>query len=128
MKSYRNMPGVSYVRYEDLKADPEKTLRRVCHHLGLAYEPAMLETPYRPNTSFSSSTQRRKLLSRSDEIWIRVWSRIVQMIPLSVFSVVARLQNRIKVHRQPFVRQMFSETVRELGLVQSDDNYFSNPD
>ena len=31
------------IRYEDLTADPESTLRPVCQHLGVAFEPGMLE-------------------------------------------------------------------------------------
>jgi LPS sulfotransferase NodH len=31
------------VRYEDLTADPERELRRICDFLGVAYEPTMLE-------------------------------------------------------------------------------------
>jgi hypothetical protein len=38
----RRYDGVT-IRYEDLTADPEPTLRRVCEHLGVAFEPGMLE-------------------------------------------------------------------------------------
>jgi LPS sulfotransferase NodH len=38
----RRYDGVT-IRYEDLTADPEPTLRRVCEHLGVPFEPAMLE-------------------------------------------------------------------------------------
>jgi hypothetical protein len=38
----RSLPGVT-VRYEDLTADPERELRRVCGFLGLEWEPGMLE-------------------------------------------------------------------------------------
>ena len=31
------------VRYEDLTADPERELRRICEFLGVAYEPTMLD-------------------------------------------------------------------------------------
>jgi hypothetical protein len=34
-------PGVT-IRYEELTADPEPTLRRVCEHLEVPFEPAML--------------------------------------------------------------------------------------
>ncbi|MFF8593543.1 sulfotransferase family protein [Streptomyces sp. NPDC015220] len=34
--------GGCTVRYEDITADPEREMRRLCAHLGLEYEPAML--------------------------------------------------------------------------------------
>lgn len=37
-----NRPGHVLVRYETLAAEPERTLRRLCDRLGLAYEPSML--------------------------------------------------------------------------------------
>ena len=35
------------VRYEDLVAEPEETLRRICADLDLDFDPAMLELPPR---------------------------------------------------------------------------------
>jgi hypothetical protein len=40
---YRTSPGAMTVRYEDLVAEPEHQLRRICRFIGEAYEPAMLE-------------------------------------------------------------------------------------
>ena len=37
----RTYPGVT-IRYEELTADPEATMRRVCEHLEVPWEPAML--------------------------------------------------------------------------------------
>jgi hypothetical protein len=36
-----HLPGLT-LRYEDLVADPETVLRRVCAHLGIGWDPAML--------------------------------------------------------------------------------------
>lgn len=35
--------GVFFVRYEDLASEPEKVLKEVTHHLGLEFDPQMLE-------------------------------------------------------------------------------------
>lgn len=40
------------VRYEDLTADPEAELRRVCEHLGLEFEPGMLNWEHKSEDSF----------------------------------------------------------------------------
>lgn len=36
------LPGVT-VKYEDLTADPEREVRRICEHLGVEFEPDMLD-------------------------------------------------------------------------------------
>ncbi len=40
---YRESPQAMTVRYEDLVSEPEQELRRICDHVGEAYEPGMLE-------------------------------------------------------------------------------------
>jgi hypothetical protein len=42
------------VRYEDLTADPESTLRPVCEHLGVPFEPGMLEYGEQDHGRFKS--------------------------------------------------------------------------
>jgi hypothetical protein len=42
------------IRYEDLTADPESTLRPVCAHLGVPFEPGMLEYGERDHGRFKS--------------------------------------------------------------------------
>ena len=42
------------IRYEDLTADPESTLRRVCEHLGVPFEPGMLEYGEQDHGRFKS--------------------------------------------------------------------------
>jgi Sulfotransferase family len=42
------------IRYEELTADPEPTLRRVCEHLGVAFEPSMLEYGEQDHGRFKS--------------------------------------------------------------------------
>ncbi len=40
---YRESPQAMTVRYEDLVSEPEQELRRICDHVGEAYEPGMLD-------------------------------------------------------------------------------------
>lgn len=39
---YQDTPNHYFVRYEDLVADPGRTLESLCQQIGIAYEPAML--------------------------------------------------------------------------------------
>jgi thioesterase domain-containing protein len=45
------------LRYESLVTNPEETLRRLCHSLGIAWEPAMLD-PYGTSSKMSDNTFR----------------------------------------------------------------------
>jgi hypothetical protein len=49
----RRYDGVT-IRYEELTANPEPTLRRVCEHLGVAFEPAMLSYGEQDHGRFKS--------------------------------------------------------------------------
>jgi Sulfotransferase family len=42
-RAAKHMPDYLEVRYEDLVADPEGTLRRICEHIELDYSPEMLD-------------------------------------------------------------------------------------
>jgi hypothetical protein len=42
------------IRYEELTADPEPTMRRVCDHLGVPFEPGMLEYGQQDHGRFKS--------------------------------------------------------------------------
>ena len=53
------------VRYEDLVTDTEGQLRRLCHFIGVAFEPAML-TPYRDTQEFCDRTTRGAVLGDPD--------------------------------------------------------------
>jgi hypothetical protein len=74
--------GVLRVRYEDLVADPVSQVRRICVHIGVEYDPNMLDVE-RSNSSFvpdaetrsrrgitAASTDRWKSELTSTEIWI----------------------------------------------------------
>jgi hypothetical protein len=43
--SLRDDTRVLKVRFEDLTADPENTVKRVCYHLSITYQPSMLKVP-----------------------------------------------------------------------------------
>lgn len=47
------------VRYEDLVSDPETQLRRICEHLGIDFEPAMLEFHKRSDLGFTKGSEHK---------------------------------------------------------------------
>jgi hypothetical protein len=57
--SYRGVAGHLLVRHEDVTADPEAALRRICAFAGLAFDPAMLRD-YRETSA---------RVSRESESW-----------------------------------------------------------
>ena len=69
---HKNHPAVILIKYEDLIQFPEKTIQRVCDHLGIKYNQNMLDIPvtgahpvenatlerrFPPQYRFESSTQ-----------------------------------------------------------------------
>lgn len=56
----RSHPRFRIIRFEDLLAQPETTIREVCRHLDLAYEPAMLDVPQINSSHASSATGARR--------------------------------------------------------------------
>ncbi|MGY0490741.1 sulfotransferase family protein [Streptomyces sp. WG-D5] len=50
-RARRNLPGIT-VSYEDLTAEPERETRRICAHLGVDWDPAMLDYGARDHGTF----------------------------------------------------------------------------
>jgi hypothetical protein len=79
-KARRATTGGHLVRYEDITADPEKEMRRLCDFLDLAFDPAMLEYGRKDDSQVvkglgdwkdkirSGSVQSGRALPREDEI------------------------------------------------------------
>lgn len=66
----RNYPdSVAVIRYEDLVDDAPTHLRRLCDHIGVAYEPGMTEVSA-SNTSFGSeATETKGIVASSRDRW-----------------------------------------------------------
>jgi hypothetical protein len=60
--------GRALLTYEALTADPASELARACEVIGLEFEPAMLDLPWRRNTSFEGKQARSRGLSLPDQI------------------------------------------------------------
>ncbi len=55
VREVENRFGGIAVRYEDLKADPQTSIKAVCDYLELDYSASLLEIPYPRNTSFQDA-------------------------------------------------------------------------
>lgn len=63
--------SVMRLRYEDLVANPDGEARRLCEHVGVDYDPAMLDVQ-RANSSYvpvEETTKKRGIFSTSAERW-----------------------------------------------------------
>jgi hypothetical protein len=59
---------VLHYRYEDLVTEPEVLVRRLCDHLGLDYDPGMIDVE-RSNTSFVQDAPGRGITAGSRDRW-----------------------------------------------------------
>jgi hypothetical protein len=80
------------LRYEDLCADPERSLRRLCDWLRLPYSEAMLRlTPPEHHTIAGNKIRLQRAMSvRVDE----AWSRKLTGGQLRIFDLIAGSENR----------------------------------
>ena len=74
------------LRYEELVADPERELRRICAFAGLAYEPAMLE--YAPDVDVSAKPHQQSL-KRPPTPGLRDWRTQLSPEDVAGFEEVA---------------------------------------
>lgn len=71
--------------YEGLAGDTEATVREICTFLAIEFDPAMLDVPWRRNTSFRSSDERReRSLGRLDALVVRAASALLGTLPLAL--------------------------------------------
>lgn len=64
-------PRVLTVRFEDLLTDPEATIRGICDHCGLNFEPDMLEIE-QVNSSHESSGSQRGFNKKTAAAWQKI--------------------------------------------------------
>jgi hypothetical protein len=74
------------IRYEDLVADPERELQRICDHAGLDFEPAMLE--YAGNVDVSAKPHQQSL-TKAPTPGLRDWRSELSPEDVAAFEEVA---------------------------------------
>lgn len=63
-------PRVIVVRYEDLTDHPQKTIENICRHIGVHYEPSMLDVPVVGSSNFSDSPTERGIATGRKGKWM----------------------------------------------------------
>ncbi|MHA1195494.1 MAG: sulfotransferase domain-containing protein [Promethearchaeota archaeon] len=69
-----NKNKIIIVKYEDLRKNQEKILKKVCHFLNLDFELNLLNQPYKPNTSFNdfnSEEEQKSVLTKFEIFMIK---------------------------------------------------------
>ncbi len=84
-KSFNALP----IEYEQLKANPETTVRSICDHLGINYCPSMLQMRYDANTSFSK--ERPAPLGQSYRAILRATHALSKLVPLWFLDRMLRI-------------------------------------
>lgn len=72
----RDRPDYLLVRYEDLVSAPERIARRICAHLGVRFDPAMLQVAGRGANYDLTTPKHEKLARPISTDWILAWRRL----------------------------------------------------
>ncbi len=106
------------VSYEELVKDRRQVITAICDFLGLEFQPAMLESPYKMATSFKSEAEREAILSPAQEKMVKILSPFFALIPYRVYRILYRTAKKIQgIH---FPHWFFSTKLEQYGW---DDIY-----
>ena len=90
LRKIRKRHHVIGVEYERLVQDTDAELRRMCKEIGLEYLPPMSKVRFRSNTSFKPGTDRRAILTRTEETWIRCTAACLRLLPLQILHGILK--------------------------------------
>ena len=82
------------VSHDEMRADPAGTMKRVMEFVGADYHPAMLESRYRPNTSFTSNGEKDSAFGAADRALVRVGTVLFGCAPLGWLRRVEESRSR----------------------------------
>jgi hypothetical protein len=101
------------VKYENLVKSRRKVVNAICKFLGLDFQEAMLESIYKPATSFKSETQRGEVLSPSEARMIHLLSLFFACVPYMFYRLLYLAKRKIEGQKFPF--WYFSTTIERYG-------------
>jgi uncharacterized short protein YbdD (DUF466 family) len=87
--------------YEDLISSRKEAITAICEFLELEFQENMLESKYRPNTSFSSEAERKQVLSPMEVKIIRKLSFFFNLLPYSLYRMIHLLKRKIEGQKLP---------------------------
>lgn len=82
----------AFVTYEDLLAEPEQQIQRLCKTIGLSYDPVMLDVSFQRNTSFAQDSERKEIISRNDLRYIKMASALFRSVPAPALKAVVAVR------------------------------------
>lgn len=97
----RDNPNAIVLYYEDIIADPQHELGKLCQFLGLECQPEMLDVPFTQNSSFRSKADRSKALNSLDRLSIRACLACLQPIPRRFLYMSNRLKQWLRPEPWP---------------------------
>jgi hypothetical protein len=100
------------MRYEDLRAHPEREKARLFAELGLEPPADGPEPAFPRNTSFASDRQREQVLDPRQRALVRSFALLLKLVPLPVISVASGVR-RAWAGCRP--RPFFPDSFGELG-------------
>ncbi len=104
------------VRYEELVAEPEKVLTRICEFLGLSFEPKMLDlssTTYEPPSPRFANQWRRSMSSRDIGL---VEARVGAMMAARDYELVGSGTRRLSAWTRLVLRVQNAASRHRAGL------------
>jgi hypothetical protein len=71
IEKFKDHPRVLVVRYENLVADPDRTIREICAHAGITFQQAMNDIPVVGSSGAADTTGLRGIDARKSGQWIQ---------------------------------------------------------
>jgi len=73
------------IEYETLKKNRIEETKKICKYLGIEFEQQMLEDKYKPNTLFISDKERSEVLTKQEEILIKIMDQVFRFVPNPIY-------------------------------------------
>lgn len=105
--------GAVHVDYESLRREPALEIRRVCEAIGLDFQPQMLESRFRPNTSFRATERRDSVLGPSK---VRLARCVAALVTASPLPLTTWVRQGLAKRRAVLVTGTFSAIVERYAL------------
>jgi hypothetical protein len=113
LRRVRQRADACVVQFDRLKADPAGETERVCRHLDLPFEPSMVESRYRANTSFREGRDRDYRFTALERLKIRIASAMAGVLPFPLLSLGRSLFGAKELH---YVKGTFASIKDRYGL------------
>jgi len=73
------------IEYETLKKNRLEVTKEICNYLYIDFKQQMLVDKYKPNTLFNSKKERNEVLTKPEEIFIKIFNQVFRFLPNQFF-------------------------------------------